>query len=306
MKKRILYIVAMIIFVLYLFFANGIITTIYGKSFSKRHTKIQDLTNRKVSGAIDIDKCDEDQSVLERILFVGWAFFTDNKANEKYHAGIALTNKNDEVYLFEEEPNYQRSDLNMMMGDRGIHGFQYAISTVGLPSDVYNVYIYCVDENGNQGVSPTSYVLEKNGNTAFLRSYSSSVKDINGFSDLFVDCDAEANIEAVQIKEDRSVTISGWAFIPERDASKQKIDILLVYADGTSTFFDTSKVGRQDVAEGNNNEIYLMSGFIVNIPEELIHMRFFDAYILIQDNQRLHTTPEMYETVQCGLYRATK
>ena len=134
-----------------------------------------------------------------------------------------------------------------------------------------------------------------------LKTFQSRIKEIKKQDVLSVASDAKANIETINRNEDGTVIIGGWAYVPEQDAAKQKVNILLIYADGTSTVFDSSQIGRPDVAEVYNNELYTMSGFMAEIPKELLHLQFFDVYVLVRDDHGLHTSPEMLEAVQLGL-----
>ena len=68
MKKRLIYIILMALFIVYLFLADDVVLFIYGNRFSLINKDLASLANRKVSGAIDFEKCSEDQSILERVL----------------------------------------------------------------------------------------------------------------------------------------------------------------------------------------------------------------------------------------------
>lgn len=67
-----------------------------------------------------------------------------------------------------------------------------------------------------------------------------------------------------------SLSIKGWAYISDKNASDTSVYLVITKPDGSARVFNTKKVSRLDVAKHFNNELYSESGFIAVIPLDAI------------------------------------
>lgn len=306
MKKKITYVMLMILVISYLLLSNALVASLTKNSFQKKNGDISSIATRPVIYAIDKVN-DEDQSLFERVLFIGWALFQDHIPGETYDLGIALCGSGGDLYFFSAPSNYIRRDIDAIAGDTGYHGFELSISTILLPSDIYSVYMYCGTEDKNQGVAQTDYVLEKNGKNVSV--YTSKSKEVDIAKEILgvpVVEDAVTCIDTEMVDSKGKATIEGWAYIPEHNASDQKVYVLLNYDNGTSQVYDTKKIARSDVAEAYSNDLYTMSGFSATISAEKLKSEKFEVALLIKDKEGIHTTTNMLDLVLADLSTASK
>lgn len=305
MKRRILYFSCLTAFVVLLLTSNHLVAILAPNNFKRIKDNINSISGNEIQYAIDTFN-DEDQTLFESVQFVGWAFLPENKRGEKNETGIALVGHNKDIYLYKAAPNMMRADVNVLCGDSDNHGFNYTISTISVPSGVYTVYVYCGDGGENQGIISTEYILEKNGKNVSVYSTASKEEHISDVNDdevsTFTSLDAEAQtfLDIVTVNENGSASIAGWAYVPEKDAAAQQIQLLLTFSDGTASLFDAQQISRPDVAEAFSSELYTMAGFNALIPAEGLATQNFTVSVLVKDADGLHTSPEMLAAAQAG------
>ena len=303
MMKKVLYFMVMALFIAYLILSNNIVAELSGNHFVPVKSELYLSLNQNVSFAFD-SMFDEDKSIFERVSFNGWSYCNGSVTNEKKESGILLLDSRNNCYLFKGSPNYNRPDIEKLSGEPGVHGFDYAISTILLPPEKYTVYVYCCDDGENPGIMDSGYLLNKGNERLSLNAWSSSeVIDLAGNNAIG---DMNYCIDKNEMNSQGYALINGWAYIPEKDTFRQNVFLLLTYADGTKVVYDTKRVSRPDVAEAFSNGIYTMSGFSAKIPADILKSKVFEVAVLVMDADGLHTSPEMLPMVQEELTYASK
>ena len=290
MKKRILFsalIVACV--VLFLCFSNQIIANISGPHFEKWKENMEDLEKDYVMYDVNGSKVDTDP-VLEQIHFSGWAFCPTKSDNSNKEIGILLSSK-EESYFYLASPTINRFDLALWgiepLPLGGLHGFGMSVSTLLVSNGIYDVYIYCKENEENYGLEQTQYSLIKRGTEIQLSEWTSGVCPMIELSDL--QYDAKLSIVTNETAEDGTLKIGGWAFLPDLYSGDQRVIVCLEYEDGELSFFKTRRTRRQDVAVYFDNPLYSTSGFEARIPAEKLQEKPYDVIILLEDERGLHT-----------------
>ena len=293
MKKKIIYCFAMIVFVAYLLSANHIMAFFTAGHFRRISNEVDSLSKDPVFCAVDVIPSLE-PALFEPIEMQGWAFCETEEDNSSREVGLILYN-NKKAFSSGGTITYRPDVKEVFPNAPGsMTGFLVYTSTVLVPDGVYKIGVFVRENEKNYGIAETNYVLKKNGkNVAISLRDSSEVKNLV-VSD--VQEDVTLNIEINrELNNEKCVTIQGWAYVTDHDSAKQKVYVLLRYADGSYSIFDTMAMSRPDVAKAFSSELYTMSGFRAHIPEELIRTEDYEIAILVQDENGLHTRSDMVD-----------
>ena len=291
----------LLIFVIYLIEINNIL--LIGRPHLYKVSNDDNLTHCTVFSSID--NCYPLNNILEEIFVEGWAFSDTDKPYTNRKMGVLLTKDSGEKYLVTTENIYDREDVynyyqangRMLSGYK--HGFSLHFSTIQLPDGKYNMGIYCFENMNSYGANILSNkILEKKGKNVWISKWTSEEYIL---SESKVDDLAVYNLDSIDKNKDGSVSVTGWAYIPQQDSKLQKTYLLFVYSDGSNAIYNTLPINRVDVANAFSNELYIQSGFQAELSPDLLHSENFDIYVLVQDEYGLHTLPVVLDIIRSEL-----
>lgn len=293
MKKRYwLYALLIALFALYLAFANQIISTFAEERFRPDKEVLQ-AENTSVQYGVDV-LMDNDGSFLETVSFEGWTYLPTDHDNSQKQIGLVLFNEKN-TYSYTAAPNRTRGDLQSQEKRGTMHGGIFSPSTVLVKDGTYHVGIYCYENASDYGFVKTEYLLTKTGKDIKIEKWHSNLLDLD--LNVPVNENARASVDVTETENDRLV-IRGWGLLSDQDPAASNTYVVLSYSDGTSEVFDTIVQNRPDLAEAFGAELYANAGFRAEIPMELLHSDKYSVSILIEDENGLHTAPEMLEMVR--------
>lgn len=291
-------IIALVCLILYLCFINNIIL------IGRRHPERISAGYKELNQSTVLSSVDNYSSLdnfLEEVFFEGWALIGTDKPYQDRKIGIALSDSRGRMYLCTTDDLFDRIDVyknykgKIKMSGAG-HGFSLTFSTITLPDGKYNVGVYCCENPECFGVDFSGeIVLEKNGKKVNVGKITS---DKAAVPESPIDDSARYYIDSVEIGQDNSVEIRGWALVPETDSQTQEKYVLLVYSDGLPVLYETTPMFRNDVAEAFSSDLYIQSGFCAEIPSGLLQSDDFDTYILVKDGEGMHTSSAVLDYVE--------
>lgn len=296
-KKTILYLAFVVLFVLYLCFANRIMARSAGGGFKKIDGGIQSISHRTARGGF-FDFYVNEQDLMEKLVFSGWSFFKGHEPGERNNRGVALEGSNGDVYLFAEDRDLYKAEANTLAGDVGNYAYNYSVSTLTLPSDTYSVYVYCGTEGDNQGVVPMKHKVVKRGRNLSVVLQSTRVDDLDLTA---VEKGARVAIKEFTVEGEEPLEITGWAYVEDHDTADQEVFMALLYGDGQIAVFDTAAVARVDVGKHFSNALYNMAGFNAIIPRDQLASEDFEVIGIVRDADGLHTSSAMLAKLKKAL-----
>ena len=290
-KKRVIYFAFWVVFLAYLFSINSILLSGH-KRPALVTGGISELKKKPITSAIDNSYPMND--LLENVYFSGWAFSSTENEYADRRMGVVLTDKNQNSYLCTTDTFIDRPDVYALSTIEGYtlsgvaHGFALTFSTLNITDGAYQISIYCYENEECYGVDISPLQLIKNGSDiTFEPVKTEKVRDV-----IISDVTADA-IVFVDIHETNAdnVSILGWACVNGKDPIDQRVLVQLVYQDGTSALFDADQHNRPDVA----------GGYKVSIPISELDSAEYEIVILIQDEDGIHTSPNMLETAEYAI-----
>lgn len=166
MKKKIIYFILGLFLVATFMSLNDIVSLFFGKESRLKKADFDDYANAGTAYALINDPDIMTDDIKERIYCSGWAFVETDERNDEKWGTMILKGRNH---------CYRTSDLSFRIssvqddavGWKNICGREnnYAItfSTVQLPDDVYEIYIYLEENENTKGIVDTGAGFRKNG-----------------------------------------------------------------------------------------------------------------------------------------------
>jgi len=286
-KKRAAYLIFIIVFVLYLIFANRIFT-LRGVNHPKRIEFSDLISNSEVYQYLDAVEILDD--IYETVIFTGWAFcetddHDDNKTVQVVFKGRNLT------YSFEALMNSHRDDVGRAFPDMNVNiaktGFITKFSLLNMKNGDYGLYLYVKENDHVFGLANTYKRFTKSGNrlTAFEPRIVKNFRGVNENEDMVY------SIEHFSIDENGDCIITGWAAVIGLDSANQAVYIELEDVRGKKITAETIMKQRPDVADHFGDKKYADSGFYAKITPEHIKNDLYTARArVIIENDGLHAS----------------
>ncbi len=291
-KKKLFYIIFCIIFLITLLFSNRIIILLLKNNFIETTVSIVNLKKDDVDFCIDDLNCHTD--IFDSFNLDGWAFcetLIDNDNKEVY--AFLINDKN--IYRTKMEL-MRRDDIARIFGEkqrvRGrFHGFSELMSTVGVKNGIYELYLYCKENDENFGLVNTGIMLKKEAHGMSKYTWVSTLSNI---SSPVEDKQARNSIDSVNITTEGYLQIVGWSFIDGLDASDQSVYVRLSYDKGTTTTYSTQSVLRRDVGKVFKNDLYNNSGFKAVMPADEVPDGDIMIEVLVENGGKIYLASNVY------------
>lgn len=180
-------------------------------------------------------------------------------------------------------------------GQGGDIGFQADFSTINLPDDVYELYIYVKENEDTYGYTNTGQKYIKDSNGFYIYDKYGKVISIpeNGFEDGHI----TFWVDTFYVNSDGGIVTNGWGFLRGSQSSETDIYIILYDSQGGNISVELQQELRPDVSD-IYGEQYLMSGFRAIMDLECsLEDGIYVAKYLVKNNGRYYISSEIEKIV---------
>ncbi len=210
----------------------------------------------------------EDDNLFETMRCTGWAFIPSSEDNADTHTFLILKGKKGS-YITADCGGFYDEIHNTLKEWKDIPGsfnqFWADFSTINLPDDIYDIYIYIEDGKKTKGISQTNYAFKKKG--IHLYNYTPHCNIIPNFSIPETEDNAVNGWVNVAC-EPEYVQVSGWATLDSIPPEDTKYFVLFKGNNGSSVTVEAIKTCRTDVVRTLNDPLYTESGYCCGIETE--------------------------------------
>ena len=293
MKKKFIYLASLFLFALYLLYANTIVAFFLPYNFRKMQINSEDLENKQVY--FSIRPLEMLHGLFDSIVISGTVFCETETTNSNKYGYIILTSER-ETYYFKIEYFWGDGNLARVLFPERIvlndnNEFKVVISSVGIKNGIYDLYIYCSENDEDYGISNTGIQLIKDRNGLNEYRFTSFQVDLHSItvSDEKLQIWQSSWIDTLSIEGDYLI-IGGWCYVPDLNAGIQDVYILLYDVNGEFTSYNTLSIPRLDVGIHFDNALYYYSGFRAAIPLIAITDDLCEVSISIVNDGKLYHT----------------
>lgn len=227
---------------------------------------------------------------LQEILYCnGWAFAetvgpNDNKGIYLIFKGKKnsyITEKYDGAFSSISED----SDWKNICGNN--HNFSIMVSTMLLPSDIYEIYVYVEENEETKGIVSSGRSFRKNGVELYTYSLGEIVNNINPeqIGNLFDYgwIDHISNINGC-------IEVSGWQAIENQNSEDLSYYLVFVGENQKNITIHVPTIYRTDVGEYLGNNDYIASGFRGALDKKNLPDETGVIYVVAENDGELYRT----------------
>lgn len=217
---------------------------------------------------------------MEDFSFAGWAFVETDEDNPDRYTSLILKGESVsyEMPILDVIP---RPDLITTFPSRRIRsentGFGAMYTTLRMRDGVYEIYLYCRENDVNYGMVHTGFVLEKRGRRLSYAGWRSRPTKLSAAPG---GADTAYAVDNISMRN-QWLSITGWAFVPGATGS-QTVYVSLTNEDGKALQYTTKNVARADVAMVFDNPDCATCGFDTHIPMEEIEDGVWTVRVLVK------------------------
>jgi hypothetical protein len=252
-KLSFLYLMGIFLFGLYFLFADKIVS--FPLKTEVQETKVNISDYKKDDVLLYISSCTSLGNVFDEISIVGAAFCESEFAVTDKKISIFFINEH-QAYLYDTELA-PRPDLP---GPGSYNGFGATFTTTTMKDGIYDMYIYCKENDINYGIRYFNRAKKSSMGISFLGNKAVIRTDIVAPSNELLDC----TVDHILLQSD-SLSLYGWSIVPNVNNDTCEMFVSLNSASGKSVVFDAIEEERPDVVTALGNDYYLNSGFTSTI-----------------------------------------
>ena len=163
-------------------------------------------------------------------------------------------------------------------------GYSGDFTFINVNDGVYDMFLYCWENDDNYGLAYTGLQFIKQGNDMSCSKWQSSLLDIN-----FDNFELEKNrcsLGSVTVNKE-NIEISGWVLVLDLNSDNQNVYIELQSEKGEIIYYSSKSMRRADVAKVFNNDLYINSGYKAVIPFENISDGTYTIRILLENESKV-------------------
>ena len=226
--------------------------------------------------------------ILQKIFFDGWALCETKEDNTDRQAGIVLHNvENGSSYDIQVDP-VSRVDIPIVLPSI-LHrktdvpsanvGIKCEISALNFEDGIYDIYLYCYENEVNYGFGIIPSQMEKSGDDIKFYSWSSHEQ---------TEPDGERHAEPVTACLDgvnldkENVRLFGWGFVDGKDSADAAVTLQLEGSQGVR-FYSTRSQKREDVAKHYESDLYEQSGWYALVPLDRLESDMYSVRVLVEN-----------------------
>lgn len=165
-NKKIVWLLIALVLVAVFFSLNQIVAWVLPNEYSVHKIEFEDYADVGEAYALMNELEIAEDDLRETITCSGWVFAETEENNDNKRAWLILKGRNN-CYMTEELDfristiQWYASGWKKIQGDN--HNFGIVFSTVALPPDVYEIYIYVEENDHSKGIVDTGRGFRKNG-----------------------------------------------------------------------------------------------------------------------------------------------
>ncbi len=240
-------------------------------------TSVQQLpTAQGTANMFALNSVDIDDEILS---IHGWGAM-EGKESLQQNVSMMLTNEEGEIVEFPTMCILSEGVAEVYENDDYLYsGFAAQMPTEHLEDGQYSLTFF-IENDGIIEQSPR-YSLFIDGSEVeydldFFLPEAQPPAEVQGTIALF-------DLQQPEVVEDK-LLVQGWGAVEGEDSSTQNVRFLLTDDTGEMAAFSTLRVQRSDVAEYYENESYLNSGFLSEIPLEYLEDGRYTLAFFIENN----------------------
>ena len=284
----------LLLFLIYLFSVNNWISLFFGDTVLQ--TAKFDAFEKKDPVNFAVDTLDYGNNLKETLTLNGWAFCETDQGNTEKEITLILK-AGDRCYAIHPTVTNRKDITDAYSGSKKItgtnHGFKSTASTVNMKNGLYDLYIYCKENDANYGLIKTGVKLEKNGTR--LSRYEGVSLQQSSISENVNGKNVQSVIDSVSLSGAGDLQVNGWAFVEGVDSAKQSVYLHLKYEGGKNATYETEKTTRSDVGKAFGSSQYDNSGFKANIPSNELQDGNITIDILVRYKENEYLSPKAYK-----------
>lgn len=200
----------------------------------------------------------QSDSLLENVFCSGWAFVESDGENSQKSTQIILKgNKNS--YITASATQFP-DDVHVTKGWKKIPGecndFRINFSTIMLPDDSYEIYIYVEENSNTRGLINTGQGFRKKGILLMPNTIGEKVDNIP-----IEDISESFSKESLSIEyEEGAVKLTGWAWVEDLESEKLNYYVVCEGINGEKSTLNIPNQYRLDMISAFDNPFYTGSG----------------------------------------------
>lgn len=290
LKKNIIwgYISVLVVFAFWMIFSNTIIISLSGLRNPHKISTWGDRINKNVN--YFVDAIQPLNSITDSFTIMGWAFVeTEEDSPNRYTSVILKSESNcyeimcENVFRVDVVRTFQNTK---MLGSENL-GFGTNFSTINIEDGIYNIFIYCKENEVDYGIADTGMQFEKKKDMCeYYKWRSRAIENQLNISeqDSVFHC-----VDSVIAQDDR-IEIWGWIFAENQDCTQQQVYLELTNEDNVVKQYTTKSCSRQDVMNAYKNEKYKESGYAASILSDNIPNGIYNLRILLECGGKVWAT----------------
>lgn len=302
MKKRsVILIAVLIIFLIYLLFANQLVLYATGKQHDViKVNELPEINDRPIF--YDFDNTYSLDNLTEEYFIQGWVFCESESMGIPYEGSVSFENLDKKVtlYLISDNNVYKietkkisRLDIwevfNVSKNIHGMyHGYNARFSTIGIKDGIYDLYILTEENEHDKAFNICNASFEKKG----TRFYKRSNEPVTGIENI-EKTDMEFYLDGVYA-DSGALMLVGWGLSPKLEMKNALKYIQVTNADGDTHIFRSYDQYRGDIVEAYNNN-YAMVGYSCQIPLEYLTDGTNIIRLIIFDNNKYYISEKQIE-----------
>jgi len=286
MKKA--YFLGLGLLIVWVIFSNQFFILISGANKPKNF--IWDTNLYKDTVYCSLETLQNMNNITEECWLAGYAFVGTNDDNLNRYASLILKGKSN-CYEMRFSNYSVRSDIATIFSDKIYQDtaacFSDRFTFIDVKDGIYDIYIYCWENDTNHGLAHSGQQFIKHGNSMFLVKWQSSLMDDN-----FKYFEYEQNrsgLESLVLNKD-GLNISGWVWVRDLNCANQNVYIELKDEMGNTMQYSTRNRVREDVAQAYNNLLYTMSGYSALISADEVADGTYTMKILVENEGKVWTS----------------
>lgn len=293
-KRRMVYVCTMALLVAWLAASTPVIAKVINKDRLRvvRFKEYEAALLQKepycsLSGTVDgIQYCGD---ILEKIRVNGWALLETEQDNSSRHVSLILNSDRNcyELLLDMEERPDVLVNLKKILKRGELHvptnqvGFSGEFSTLSMGDGVYDIYVFCWENETDFGIKNTGYQLEKSGADCKISPWqgikTEAVLQVTGEEKTI------GNLEILSL-ESSYIRVSGWECIEHKDSRSQTVYVQFESFQGGTQLYKAKNVYSGDVMRAKSDDLYAQCRYFMSIPQENVADGLYRITVFVEND----------------------
>lgn len=234
----------------------------------------------------------EENNLLETLCCTGWAFIPSTESSDDKQTFIILKGRKGSYItagcggIYDDIHNTLKEWKDVPGND---NQFNTRFSTVNLPDDIYDIFIYVENGEDVKGISPTNYAFKKEGVHLYDYALNSKICDHLEISSYEPD---DVNGWMTVSNESEYVKVGGWATIDSIPSEDTEYFLVFEGNNGSSVTVEAIRNCRTDVVKELNDTIYTESGYSCGIEADRLPDNIGRVYLIIKFGDKYYKSGE--------------